>query len=255
MEQSERTCLVSVIMPAYQAERYIGDAIASVMAQTIPDWELWVMIDGSTDRTSQIAQEMAQQDCRIHVVCNAENLGTAGSRNRGMDLCGGAYVAFLDSDDLWHPRKLEKQLEHLQRTGGHFSYTSYSVIDENGQKLGADYLVPPTRTFDEMLGENVIGCSTVLLCPEIARKYRFSTAYYHEDYVLWTTLIQAGYRAVGCQEVLTSWRLSANSRSFNKSNAAKNRWHIYRDCLHLSLPKACLAFVRYALAGLRKYRR
>ncbi len=255
MEQSKQECLVSVVMPAYHAERYIRQAIASVVAQTMPHWELWVMINGTGDRTQEIAQEMARQDDRIHVVWNEENLGAAGSRNRGLDLCNGQYVAFLDSDDLWHPQKLEKQLAYLQQTGGHFCYTSYAVIDENGQKLREDYLVPPTRTFEEMLGENVIGCSTVMLCPEIARKYRFSTEYYHEDYVLWTALLQDGYRAVGCQEVLTSWRLNANSRSYNKGNAAKNRWHIYRNCLHLPLPKAIVAFGRYALAGIRKYKR
>lgn len=255
MEQTNHECLVSVIMPAYQSERYIADAIGSVMAQTLTDWELLVMIDSCVDHTCRIAQDLAARDSRIRVICNDKNLGAAGSRNRGLDLCRGAYVAFLDSDDLWHPQKLEKQLALLQRSDAHFSYTAYSIIDENGQKLRDDYRVPPTRSFEQMLGENVIGCSTVLLCPEIARKYRFSTEYYHEDYVLWTKLLQDGYRAVGCEEVLSSWRLSSNSRSFNKANAARNRWHIYRHCLKLSLPKSILAFCRYALAGLRKYRR
>lgn len=254
MDLTNNSCLISVIMPAYQAQRYIESAIRSVMAQTVKDWELLVMIDGATDQTAQIAQALAAQDSRIRVICNETNLGAAGSRNRGMDLCRGSYVAFLDSDDLWQPEKLERQLERLQQTGAHFCYTSYAIIDEEGQKVREDYRVPPTRNFEEMLGENVIGCSTVLLCPEIARKYRFTTAFYHEDYALWSQLLRDGYRAVGCEETLSSWRYAAGSRSFQKGSAAKNRWRIYRHYLKLPLHRCIRAFCTYALAGLRKYR-
>lgn len=253
MRETERHCMVSVIMPAYQAEKYIEEAIRSVIAQTVTDWELLVLIDGSTDATAQIAETLAAEDSRIRVVCNETNLGAAGSRNRGLDLCSGDYAAFLDSDDLWHPQKLEKQIALLRQTGADFSYTSYAIIDENGVQVRSDYRVPARLQFEKMLGENVIGCSTVLLSPKVARTYRFSTEFYHEDYVLWLQLLRDGCRAAGCEETLASWRLNAGSRSFHKGNAAKNRWHIYRNYLKLPLHQSVRAFASYALAGLRKY--
>lgn len=253
MQETAKKPLVSVIMPAYQAEKYIEAAIRSVMAQTLTDWELLVLIDGSTDRTARIAQSLAAEDSRIRVLCNEQNLGAAGSRNRGLELCAGDYVAFLDSDDLWRPNKLERQIAAMNRENADFSYTSYAIIDETGAVSRPDYRVPAKLDFQKLLGENVIGCSTVMLRGELARKYRFSTDFYHEDYVLWLELLRHGCRAAGCEEVLGSWRLIAGSRSFHKGNAAKNRWRIYRHYLKLPLHKSIRAFCAYALAGLRKY--
>ena len=105
-----RQPLVSVIMPAYNAEKYIGEAIASVCAQTYENWELLILDDGSADRTAEIAQAYAQRDARIRVLRNLQNMGVARTRNRGFDLAQGEWIALLDSDDRWRVQKLEKQL-------------------------------------------------------------------------------------------------------------------------------------------------
>lgn len=245
--------LISVIMPAYNADRFITAAIQSVISQTYSNWELLILDDGSVDRTCEIARQFALKDERIRLLENEKNMGVARTRNRGFDLCKGSYVALLDSDDVWHADKLEKQLACLQESGADFAYSSYSIVDVHGEKAKADYLVPEEINFRELLKENVIGCSAVLMKADVLKEHRFLTDFFHEDYVLWLQLLQSGYRAVGCKDVLLDWRYVENSRSFNKRRAAQNRWRIYRKYLHLSLPKSVWAFSHYALRSLRKY--
>lgn len=250
----QNTPQISVIMPAYNCEKFIEASIRSVIAQTVTDWELLILDDGSCDNTWAIVERLAREDSRIRPVKNPKNMGVAKTRNHGIDLSEGAFIAFLDSDDIWHPDKLEKQLHQMQQTGADFCYTSYAIVDEAGSKSKNDYLVPEEISFEELLKENVLGCSTVVLHSRTLQDHRFLTDFYHEDYVLWLSLLQDGFKACGCREVLTDWRLIVNSRSFNKVRSAKNRWHIYSDYLHLPLHKKLWAFAGYAMASLRKYR-
>lgn len=246
---------VSVIVPAYNAERFIEQAITSVVAQSFPDWELLVIDDCSSDGTCAAVEALAARDGRIRLLRNETNQGVARTRNRGLELCRGEYIALLDSDDVWHPHKLRHQLERLEQTGAGLCCTSYRIVDVRGEKAREDYLVPETLSFDGLLKENVIGCSTVLLRGSMMKNYRFTTEYYHEDYVLWLELLRDGHAAVGCPQVLADWRFLEDSRSFDKSKAAKNRWRIYRGYLKLPLLKSLWAFACYGVGGIRKYLR
>ncbi len=249
------TPLVSVIMPAYNAQAYIERAIRSVIEQTVTDLELLVLDDGSTDNTCAIVEALSAQDSRIVLMPNGRNMGVARTRNRGLDCSKGRYVAFLDSDDVWHPEKLKTQLACMEQTGADLVYSSYAIVDEQGVKVSADYLVPEKVSYKALLKENIIGCSTVVLKSEIAEKFRFKSDFYHEDYVLWLQMLKEGYVAAGCKEVLTDWRYVENSRSYDKLNSAKKRWNIYRKFLGLSALRSAILFCNYALAGLRKYRK
>ena len=126
---ADKQPLVSVIMPAYNAEKYIGEAIASVCAQTYKNWNLLILDDGSADRTVEIAESYAQQDARIQVLCNPQNMGVARTRNRGFDLAQGEWIALLDSDDRWRAQKLEKQLAVARSSDADIVYCSYAMID------------------------------------------------------------------------------------------------------------------------------
>lgn len=247
--------IVSVIMPAYNAERFIEAAIRSVMEQTFQNWELIVLDDGSRDHTRQIIETLAQQDQRIRNCPNERNMGVARTRNRGFDLCRGRYVALLDSDDIWHPEKLEKQLARAQETGAELIFTPYALMDASGAPVGTEYLVPAQVSYSQLLKENVIGCSTVMLSAHLLQNYRFETDFFHEDYVLWLRLLQDGCTAVSCSEVLVNWRYLPNSRSFDKRKSAMNRWRIYRKYLKLPLHKSAFYFAAYAVRGIRKYRK
>lgn len=245
--------LVSVIMPAYNAEAFLELAIRSVINQTMTDWELIVIDDCSKDSSFDIATEFASADSRITALRNEQNMGVAKTRNRGIDLAKGQYIAFLDSDDIWHPEKLQCQLEEITKSGADICYCAYSIIDVSGNKCKADYLVPPMVTYRDILKENCIQCSAMLIPANIVKEIKFNTEFYHEDYILGLDILSRGGIAAGCTQVLLDWRYLANSRSFDKKKSAKNRWKIYSDYLKIPMLKRCWLFGCYTAAGLRKY--
>ncbi len=246
--------LVSVVMPAYNAERHLRSAVRSVQQQTFTDWELLVIDDASRDATSQIVAALARADARIRLVRNPHNLGVADTRNKGLQLAAGEYIAFLDSDDRWFPRKLELQLELLRARQADLVYSSYAIVDENDTKICPDYIVPPSVDYAGLLTMNVIGCSTVMVSRRALRGFSFPAEHYHEDYALWLLLLRAGRRAAGLQQVLVEYRLRAGGRAANKGFGAWQRWRLYRSLLKLSFGQSVLHSVQYAWNGLRKYR-
>lgn len=245
--------LVSVIMPAYNAEKYISKAIKSVMNQTYHNWELIVIDDGSADSTVDVVSKIAAVEHRVHLYKNQSNMGVSKTRNKGFDLAKGKYIALLDSDDFWHSDKLEKQLALLKEKNADVVYSSYSLINEQSPDKAKAYIVAQQTSYSDMLCENIIGCSTVLMRSEITKMYCFDSAFFHEDYVLWLTLLKDGYSFAGCKEVLVDYTVVQNSRSHNKIKAAKNRWIIYRKSQKLSIPKSAAAFFSYMLNGIKKY--
>lgn len=254
MDVQRENPLISIIMPAYNAEKYIEAAVCSVLAQTYTNWELIILDDSSTDRTAEIAESFAKTDPRIHLFCNPQNIGVARTRNRGFGIAAGEWAALLDSDDVWHSDKLEKQLNAVKHSDAELIYCSYTLIDKNGKKI-SDFIVPEKTTYSAMLEENVLSCSTVLLSRRIFSEAQFSMKYYHEDYALWLQLLRQGYTAFACKDVLVDYRVLNGSRSNNKLRSAKHRWLIYRKAEKLPLAKSVCAFVGYICHGIVKYKR
>lgn len=254
-ESHSKQPLISVIMPAYNAERYIKTAIESVLRQTYDNLELIVIDDCSKDGTREIVSGFETQDSRVKLVRNENNCGVAMTRNKGLDLAKGKYIALLDSDDFWHADKLQKQFELAEKTNAGIVYCSYGMIDENGKKKLENFIVPETTDFRHMLVTSVISCSTALLSAEMMHGKRFDPEYYHEDYAMWLMLLISGYSAAGNTEVLAQYRILANSRSNNKFKSAVNRWRIYRDYLKLPFGKSVVYMIKYAFEGLKKYSR
>lgn len=245
---------VSIIMPAYNAAAYIAAAIHSVLNQTVRDFELIAIDDGSRDDTLAIVRNLAKEDKRIRCCPNERNMGTANTRNRGLELSRGRYVAFLDSDDLWRPEKLEKQIQKMEASGADLVYTSYAIMNETGERC-RDFLVPGGIDLDGLLKENVIGCSTVMLRRDAADRFRFRCDFYHEDYVMWLQMLREGCVMAGLSEVLVDYRFYLGSRAGNKLASAHRRWIIYRKYLRLPLGKSLGYLAHYALAGVKKYAR
>ena len=246
--------LVTVVMPAYNAEKYIAYAIQSVQSQTYTNWVLLVIDDRSADRTAEIVQKYVDTDNRIRLIRNFTNMGAAKTRNCGLELAEGEWVALLDSDDVWRSDKLEKQLAEARNSDADIIYCSYSLIDHSGKKI-SDYIVPKRTSYDDMLRESVFSCSTVLLTKDIVDKNRFSTDYYHEDLVYWLQLLKSGYTASACCEPLAEYRIVEGSRSHSKIQSAKNRWLVYRNVEELTLAKSLSVFASYAVRGFRKHKR
>lgn len=240
---------VSIIMPAYNAQAYIGQAIESALAQTFPDWELIVVDDCSTDDTAACVQSYS--DSRIRYLKNEKNSGAAQSRNRAIEAGRGEYVAFLDSDDVWLPFKLEAQIRQLD-AGASISYGAYYRIAADG-KLLSTVNVPHALRYRDMLKSNFIGHLT-----GIYRKSRFPDLRFesggHEDYVFWLRAVKiAGeIHAALPGTPLANYRVLDNSLSADKKKALRWQWRIYREVLKLSLGKSFYYFIFYALNAVRK---
>lgn len=247
--------LVSVLMPAYNGENYIEKAVRSVLAQSLSDWELILIDDCSLDGTWEIACRLAQEDGRIRLYRNGQNLGPARTRNYGLDLCRGAYVALLDCDDLWYPEKLEKQVALAKVTEADIIYCGYAIVDENGRRQCRDFTVPESTDVAATLVQSVISCSTALLDKRIAEQYRFPVDYYHEDLALWLQILGDGRKAVGIPEILAQYRVHPQSRACEKWKVARRRWKLYRSMLGMSVGKTAYYFLQYAWEGIRKYQR
>ena len=255
MNENGKCPLVSVVMPAYNAERFIAKAIESVLNQSIQDLELIVVDDCSGDHTCDVVEKVAKVDGRVRLIRNEKNIGAAGSRNRAFEVCTGRYVALLDSDDVWYPEKLERQLRLAERERADIVYCSYAIVNEADEKICADFIVPEMTDLERMLGKSVLSCSTVVLTGETVKQTGFPVNYYHEDYAYWLQLLQSGKKAVGDPEVLAAYRVYANTKASNKVRSAKFRWQIYRDFMKFSRWKSACYFMKYAWAGAAKYRR
>ena len=149
--------LVSIITPLYNGEKYLAQTIESVLAQTYKEWEMIIINDGSTDQGEQLARSYAQKDDRIQVY-SQENAGSAAARNNGIRRAKGRYIALLDSDDLWEPWFLERQLRLMHEKNCQLVYAAHKRIDENGEEVLQPFFPPLSVTYKDMLRTCSISC-------------------------------------------------------------------------------------------------
>ena len=253
MFQKEELIEVSVIIPAYNAGEYLSQAIDSVRAQTYAgNWELWVVDDASEDGTRQIAEEYQAKDARIHYYRQEKNQGVAAARNRGMELAAGIYVAFLDADDWWAPKKLELQMQKIEQTGAVLCCTGRELMHPDGTPAGRRIQVPETITYRMLLKTNVIPCGSVVVRREAAMQYRFVHDELHEDYILWLKVLRSGSPAVGINRPMLKCRLSEGGKSRNKFKSARMQYGSYRFLGYGRL-QAFYYMLFYMMHGIRKY--
>lgn len=245
--------LVSVVMPVYNAERFLRQAIDSVLNQTYRNIELILVDDYSGDGSVQIMKEYAGRDNRVCLIFNDRNRGVAQTRNNGIQAAAGEYIALLDSDDVWELTKLDRQLKLLLEENADITYCSLDFINENGEKIKKPFIVSNKTNYQEMLVKCVFTCSTIFAKAELLKKHMFKSEYSHEDFLLWMELMKLPVKAVGDKSVLMHNRQVNGSRSGNKMIAAINRWKIYRQGLEMNWLQSCIAFVRYAFWGILKY--
>jgi teichuronic acid biosynthesis glycosyltransferase TuaG len=245
--------VVSVITPAFNAARFVGATIESVLAQTRDDWEMVVVDDCSADSTTAIVASLARKDRRIRLLKQSRNEGQGPARNVAMASARGRYVAFLDADDLWDPEKLERQLQFMQEHRHAFTYTSYRVITEDGELLGSVRHLPPSMGYRDMLKEQP-GCLTVMLDRAQLGPMRFPSFRRNQDGALWLQLLRSGaVRAYGLDMELASYRAVRTSVTSNKLKSARAVWEVMRGQEALALPVALWYFGHYAVRGLRKH--
>lgn len=176
--------LVSIIMPSYNTSNYIADSIRSVQAQTYTNWELILVDDCSSDNTDEVVETFLT-DKRIIYIKNEQNSGAAESRNRALRKAKGKWIAFLDSDDLWMPEKLSKQILFMERNHCFFSYTNYEEIDSDGKKTGVKVTGPKRISRIGMFNYCWPGCLTVMYDAEKIGVIQISNIKKNNDYAMW----------------------------------------------------------------------
>lgn len=248
-----RTPLISIIMPAYNAENTIQLAISSVINQSFADWELLVVNDCSTDKTDEILRSFAKTDARIIVIENKDNQGVSMSRHNGVVASKGTWIAFLDSDDVWREDKLEKQLAVQKKTNASLLLTGSAFMDNNGDPIDYYLHAPERLTYHDLLKQNLLSNSSSLVKAELIKKYESIGDQMHEDYATWLKIMRTGIDAYGVDEPLLIYRLSSGSKSSNKIKAAKMNWNTYRY-VGLNVFASIYYMFFYTINGIKKYK-
>lgn len=243
---------VSIIMPAYNAAKFIPAAIESVLSQTYDNFELIIIDDCSKDETFDIATSYLEKDARIVLLQNSKNSGVSVTRNYGISKACGEWIAFLDSDDMWRSDKLEKQITLIkEHPDAKITYTASSFIDYYGNPYNYIMQAEPEITYHVLLKRNLLSCSSVMVRKDVISRIKMADDRMHEDYAAWLLILRETPCAYGINEPLLIYRLSQNSKSSNRFKSAKMIYHSYRFVGYNFASSLCL-MLRYSIHSITK---
>lgn len=240
--------IVSIITPLYNCSEFLDETLNSVLAQTYQNWEVIMVDDCSSDNSILIAQEFVEKDHRIKLIQLEKNSGAAVARNKAIEAATGRFIAFLDSDDLWMPNKLEKQVQFMLDQNIAFSFSAYEKIDETGNVFGT-VGVPKKTGYHDLLKTCSIGCLTAMYDVEKLGKVYMPVNTKREDFATWLAILKRVDYAYGMPDVLAQYRVYASQSSAKKTKMAKENWRLYRDIEQLGLFKSAYYFAHYAIRG------
>ena len=241
---------VSVIIPAYNCAKYISQAIDSALGQDIPV-EVIVINDCTEDMLDTV-MEAYKNNPSVRYIANEKNMGAAETRNKGVSLARGKYVAFLDGDDYWEAGKLKKQIVEMERSHAVLCCTARELITAEGKSTGRIIPVKTEITYQDLLKHNSINCSSVLLKTEVAKEFPMQHEDSHEDYIMWLRILQEYKSVCGINEPLLKYRLGTTGKSGTKWKSARMTFKVYRY-MGFGMMKSIYCFCSYAWHGIWKY--
>ena len=246
--------LVSIIMPSYNTASFIEETIQSVLNQTYTNWELIIVDDCSTDNTDEVLENI--KDSRIRYFKNDKNSGAAVSRNKALREARGQWIAYLDSDDLWMPEKLEKQIHFMETNGYAFSYTNYEEIDVNGNKTGVSITGPKKITKTGMFNYCWPGCLTVMFDANKIGLIQIEDIKKNNDYAMWLKVC----RKADCfllDETLGQYRKGRIGSVSTHSIKTMIGWHykLYREAEDMGILSSLFNTGRNLVFGFYKKKR
>lgn len=255
---SSNSFLISIIVPVYNSQGFLPATIESVISQTYKYWELLIIDDCSVDNSYAIAISYQQKDARIKVFKNKNNAGQAFARNQGLEMANGRFIGFLDSDDLWHPQKLEIHLKECLEKQLAFSYSDFELIDEQGNSL--KILLKPTKhlSFRKFLKYNSVGCLTIFYDREQVKDLKFveDKSYQGlEDNIFCADIFKQNINYAKIPQVLAYYRLRSNSSSARKVSMLKKRITMLRNHYMLGKTESLWYLSAYISRNLLKYAR
>ena len=253
MTKNSSAPLISIIVPIFNAEKYLTETITTVIDQTYQNWELILINDQSTDNSKNVVKPFLK-DKRIRWIDLPKNSGNGAiPRNKGVALANGSFIAFLDADDLWANCKLEKQLEFMQQNDCPFSFTSYEFTDANGRPNGKKAIVPSKLTYKQALKNTTIFTSTVMLdLDKLSKDDIKMPNILSEDTATWWQILKKIPAGYGMPEVYSYYRRSKNTLSSNKFEAIRRIWNLYRNLENLNPVKSSYYFCFYAINAIRR---
>jgi len=229
--------LISVIIPYYKKKEYIISSINSALNQTYKKVEIIIIYDDLNKEDLNLLKKIKKKDKRIKIYINKKNLGAGRSRNKGIKLSKGIFVAFLDSDDLWKKNKLKKQIFFMKKNGINASHTSYTIINSNNKIIGSRNA--KDMSYKLLLKSCDIGLSTVILKKEIiTSKIKFANIKTKEDYVLWLKITLNNNKIFALKDNLTKWRKLEDSLSSSKLQKIYDGYLVYRKYMNFNLLKS-----------------
>ena len=243
--------LVSVIIPVYNAEKYLMKTVQSVLGQTYAEYEIILVNDCSKDGSLQLMNSLAKENAKIKSYSLAENSGAAVARNYGLEMAKGRYIAFLDSDDTWSPDKLEKQVAYAREKNAAFVYCAYDMVDAVGNPLGRVVRNKPVTTYKDLLTKTMIATPTVLIDRYQTGAFTMPLRRTGQDYALWMQLLR-DWNAYGMEDVLAHVCRRNDSLSKNKLQNIRDVWEV--QTIHEGIGKvpAAIHVVGYCFYTLKK---
>lgn len=245
---------VSIIVPVYNAERYIKETIQTVLDQTYTNWELILIDDKSTDDSMKLIAPYLKKDKRIKLLKNKTNLHAALTRNKGIRAATGRFIAFLDADDLWMPLKLEKQVNFMLKNNYDFSFTGYEFANSAGESTGKNVRVPESIAYKQALKNTTIFTSTVMfnMTKLTKQEIQMPNIPRGQDTATWWKVLKKVDYAFGLDEILSTYRRTNSSLSANKITAIKRTWNLYRDAENLSIFHSSVNFMSYSYNAIKR---
>jgi glycosyltransferase involved in cell wall biosynthesis len=240
--------LVSIITPLYNAEKFIHETIHSILKQTYSNWEHIVVDDASNDASVMIANRSINEDSRFKLIQLEQNRGAAYCRNYATEQAKGEYIAFLDSDDLWHPQKLEQQIQIMEDGQHSVTFTSYLHIDQHGNALNKRIKALPVLSYAKQHRNNYIGNLTGIYRAGKIGKIFAPNIRKRQDWAVWLEAIKRNEGpAIGIQKDLAFYRVRQDSISSDKINLLKYNFMFYKDHLRYSWLKSFFCLTRFLI--------
>ena len=240
---------VSIITPVFNASHWLPEMLDSVAAQTFTNWEHILTDDGSSDDSLTIIESAAARDPRIRLLRMPVNGGPARARNMAIEAACGRYLAFLDADDLWLPRKLEHCLAFMDKNDCAMVYHAFRYLSVDGNLAGALVQGPPRLTLKTLHTRRGTGdCMSMVIDRSKIRDFSFPLTHErsHEDWLAWLRVLRKGHIGRLLPEDLGRYRLSSSSRNANKLSAARKVWRLYRSEEGLARLRAVIWWSQYA---------
>ena len=231
--------LISVIMPYFKKKEYFIKSLNSIISQSYKNLEIIIIDDELSSESKTLLEKASNLDQRIKIISNISNLGAGLSRNNGISISKGEYIAFCDCDDVWFEDKLKNQIKFMEINNFNFTYSAYKVIDHNDQIIGSRE-AKINISFRELINSCDIGLSTVILKKSLLKnnKFLFPNLKTKEDYVLWLRIAENGEQINGYNEYLSCWRKTSNSLSSSTIQKLKDGFKVYNTYLGYGVLKS-----------------